>query len=258
MKPITLPYLNALALIAVLAINALANILPINGYNTGEVSAFYPSLFTPAGFTFSVWSVIYLLLIVFVLSQRKIKASDFFSSFSKWFLISCAANFTWILAWHYLLPEVSMIIMLALLFCLTKIFLLLQKEKFNALENFLIRLPFTFYFSWICVATIANFSAVLVFWHWDGGFLTPLQWTISLIVIATLLGLFISNRFREPAFLLITAWALFGIYSRWKSSEFNSISTAALICIAAIGAVFVYLSADVIRNGKIRNNLQRT
>jgi len=114
MKKSFLLYLNGLALLAVLTINALANILPINGYNTGQVSAFYPSLFTPAGFTFSVWSVIYVLLIVFTFSQKRILQHDFFPAFSKWFLISCAANFCWILAWHYLLPEISVLIMIVL------------------------------------------------------------------------------------------------------------------------------------------------
>ena len=67
----TLQIINVFALMLTLTINALANILPINGMNTGELSALYPSLFTPAGFTFSIWSVIYLLLIGFVIVQKR-------------------------------------------------------------------------------------------------------------------------------------------------------------------------------------------
>jgi hypothetical protein len=249
----TLSYLNGLGLFAVLVINALANILPINGYNTEEVSAFYPSLFTPAGFTFSVWSVIYLLLIVFTFSQARINKEQFFRSFSKWFLVSCVANFLWILVWHYLLPEISLIVMLVLLVCLTNIFLILQKQKLSSIDFFLIRLPFTFYFSWICVATIANISAVLVHWKWTGGFLTPEQWTICLVIIAALLGIFIAYRFREPAFLVITCWALFGIFSRWKASEHQIISTISLICISATIVYCIYLTVDIMKNGKTKN-----
>ena len=55
--------------IAMVAVNYLANALPLNGRRTGEVSDAYPSLFTPAGLTFSIWGVIYLLLALHVLYQ---------------------------------------------------------------------------------------------------------------------------------------------------------------------------------------------
>ena len=61
--------LNVLGFALVLTLNTLANALPINGMNTGEVSALYPNLFVPAGFTFSIWGIIYLLLLGFVIFQ---------------------------------------------------------------------------------------------------------------------------------------------------------------------------------------------
>ena len=45
-----------------IAVNAMANILPINGIDTGAVSDSYPNLFAPAGLTFSIWGVIYLVV----------------------------------------------------------------------------------------------------------------------------------------------------------------------------------------------------
>jgi hypothetical protein len=53
--------LNFITFALVLTVNALANILPINGLTTGEVSDSYINLFTPAGFTFSIWGLIYTL-----------------------------------------------------------------------------------------------------------------------------------------------------------------------------------------------------
>ncbi|MBL7872826.1 MAG: hypothetical protein JNM78_14510 [Cyclobacteriaceae bacterium] len=221
--------LNILALLGVLTINALANILPINGMNTGEISARYPSLFTPAGFTFSIWSVIYLLLIGFVLVQFSIQRKPYFTELSLWFLASCVFNMSWILVWHYQLIYASVLIMLSLLFSLTKIFLLLQKQELSTpKEKLFIILPFTFYLSWICVATIANISALLVSLSWDGGHLAPSVWTILMISVASLIGIFIAERYREPAFLLVLIWAFFGIYSKWNGTENQSISTTAL------------------------------
>ena len=178
---------NIVALAAVLTVNALANILPINGMNTGQISNLYPSLFTPAGFTFSIWSIIYLLLIAFVVGQFVIKDKPYFKELSLWFLLSCLANASWIFVWHYLFTTASVVVMLLLLYSLTRIFLLLQKNAMTRTEWFAIKLPFLFYLSWICVATIANISTLLISLNWHGGFLSEEYWTVTLIVIATLL-----------------------------------------------------------------------
>ena len=63
----TIKIINMVTFLAMVTVNALANILPINGVGTGEVSDFYANLFAPAGITFSIWGVIYLLLALFVL-----------------------------------------------------------------------------------------------------------------------------------------------------------------------------------------------
>lgn len=53
----------AVTYLIMVIVNALANILPINGIDTGAISDSYPNLFAPAGLTFSIWGVIYLLLL---------------------------------------------------------------------------------------------------------------------------------------------------------------------------------------------------
>lgn len=225
----TFQFTNIFALIATLTVNALANILPINGMNTGELSALYPSLFTPAGFTFSIWSVIYLLLLGFTIVQFTISQKPFFKELSLWFWLSCVANSTWILVWHYQFLFASLVIMLTLLYALVNIFLLIQKEThFTSLQKVFIQIPFVFYLSWICVATIANTSALLVSLSWQGGLLTPTTWTMTMISIASVLGIFIAERYSTPAFLLVLIWALFGIYSKWTGTENNSIAVTAL------------------------------
>lgn len=246
-----LTILNIVALIAVLTVNALANILPINGLNTGEVSDFYPNLFTPAGFTFSIWSIIYLMLIVFALYQFRIHTKPYFMELSLWFLLSCVANISWILAWHHLLIWASVVIMVLLLFSLIRIFLLLQPERLTWAEKFSIKLPFVLYFSWICVATIANISALLVSLGWEGSFLSPQVWAIILCIVATLLAIFIAIRFQEPAFLVVLMWALFGIYSKQINTPYQQIATIALMEIVILALVFSQLSVRFFRTRKI-------
>ena len=242
---------NIVALAAVLTVNALANILPINGMNTGQISNLYPSLFTPAGFTFSIWSIIYLLLIAFAVGQFVIKDKPYFKELSLWFLLSCLANASWILVWHYLFTAASVVVMLILLYSLTRIFLLLQSSEFTKTEWVLIKLPFLFYLSWICVATIANISTLLISLNWHGGFLTEEYWTVAMICIATLLGLYIAFTFKEPAFLLVLMWAFFGIYSRWAETDYELISNAARIAAITLAGVFGKLIVDSRKTSKV-------
>ena len=246
--------INILALLGVLSVNSLANILPINGMNTGEVSALYPSLFTPAGFTFSIWSVIYLLLIGFVIAQFSIQSKPYFTELSLWLLATCIFNMSWILVWHYQLVYASVLIMLLLLFSLTKIFLLIQQNKLTTWkEKFFIKLTFTFYLSWICVATIANISALLVSLAWEGGFLSPSSWTITMISVASLVGIFITERYRDPAFLLVLIWAFFGIYRKWSGTENNPIAIAALAELILLAILFIFFQLRI-KNTRLINN----
>ncbi len=238
MKAIHFSLLNVVGLIVVIVINTLAITLPINGMSTGAISDLYPSLFTPAGFTFSVWSAIYLLLITFSVYQFWLQREPYFTELSLWFLLSCVANASWILVWHHLFTLASVVVMLLLLFSLTRIFLLLQSQPMKGVGEFIcLKLPFLFYLSWICVATIANVSCLLLDWKWDGGFLSPEIWTVTMIAIAALLGLFIAYRFKEPAFLLVLMWAFFGIYSKRVNTDYQLIADAARIATVVLAVM---------------------
>lgn len=221
--------ISTLAFIAMLSVNALANVLPINGLNTGEVSALYPSLFTPTGLTFSIWSIIYLLLLGFVFIQWRKPDAYIFAEVSGLFWLSCFLNLAWILSWHYLQVSMSVTLMLLLLLTLTQLFLKVRKISLNKpVEKVFIRLPLTLYFAWICVATIANVSALFVSKGWEGAFLSASTWTIIMMTVASLLAIFITGKYRVPVFALVVSWALLGIFLRWNNSDQQGIAYAAL------------------------------
>ena len=58
-----------IAYIGMVIVNFLATSLPINNRSTGAISDAYPNLFAPAGLTFSIWGLIYLLLAGYVIYQ---------------------------------------------------------------------------------------------------------------------------------------------------------------------------------------------
>ena len=208
--------------LGVIAVNALANILPINGYNTGQVSAFYPNAFVPAGFTFSIWGVIYLLLLSYTigftyysLKQEQFpKVFAFIKRINHYFLLTCVFNMSWILAWHYLQIELSVVIMLLFLITLIQLFLKSNPMAgaLTTTQKFILQSPFIVYLGWISVATIANITALLVAYKWNGFGMTPVYWSAAMILIAIVLAVFMLLKFKAVPFALVVAWALWGIY----------------------------------------------
>ena len=233
-------------------VNALANILPINGLNTGEVSALYPSLFTPAGLTFSIWSIIYLLLFGFIILHWLKPDSFVLLEVSRLFWLSCILNVSWILAWHYLLTAISVTLMLLLLLTLLQLYLKIKKVAvLNRAERLLVKLPFTLYFAWISVATIANISAYLVSIGWEGGMISPVMWTFIMMGIAVILAGWISLRFKEPTYALVVVWALFGIFWRYQEEANASLSMVSLGYMLILLAWTVVVVIKIINSKKV-------
>jgi len=236
-----------MAWLFMITLNALANILPINGYNTGQISAFYPNYFVPAGFTFSIWGVIYLLLfsyntsVTIFLTRKKFEdhpAQEYIRKVNAFYWMTCLLNALWILCWHYLQVELSLLVMLFLLLILVRLFLSGRKgmPKFSLWLQTLLIAPFTIYLGWISVATIANVTALLVENNWKGGPLEPEIWSAVMITVAIVLALLMLLHFRIAGFPLTIAWALWGIRaSQGPGSELLlRISTAGVICLLVV------------------------
>ncbi len=212
-----------LLFVGVIAVNALANILPINGYNTGQISAFYPNAFVPAGFTFSIWGVIYLLLLSYTIGytyytikqQQFPKAFAFIERIHIYFLLTCVFNMAWIVAWHYLQIEISVLIMLLFLSTLIQLFLksTTMANALTSTQKFILQTPFIVYLGWISVATIANITALLVAYQWTAFGIAPVYWSAAMILIAIILAVLMVKKFKVVEFTLVVAWALWGIYN---------------------------------------------
>jgi len=211
----TLRILNLSGFILVITLNALANALPINGMTTGELSALYPNRFVPAGFTFGIWGVIYLALLGFIVFQFFQAGGKAVKSIGIWFFVSCAANASWILAWHYQWPLLALGLMLFLLISLIKTYLAVSPLEWPG--NWLAKVPFQLYLGWISVATIANATAVFVSYGWTGGPFSEVAWASIMVAAAAIAGLFFATRYKDVLYNGVLLWALYGIYARQAS-----------------------------------------
>ncbi|MEQ8927981.1 MAG: tryptophan-rich sensory protein [Fulvivirga sp.] len=210
MKLIYYRILNTVGLLVVIVTNYLANALPINGYSTGELSAFYPNLFVPAGITFSIWGIIYLLLIIFSVVQWKNSNDSVVKSLGWLFFINCLLNSGWIVVWHYRYVELSVLLMFGLLASLVGIYKRLSSLNYNsAFDKFIIKAPFNIYFGWICVATIANVTTLLV--HWEFNPTNPGHFAVAMILATQVLVYLVNQQKANIFFTATIIWALAGI-----------------------------------------------
>lgn len=239
--------------VAMIAVNVLANALPINGMNTGEVSDSYPNLFAPAGRTFAIWGVIYLLLGLYSLYQAGLFQSKdkpvngaLLNKIGIIFAVSSLLNTVWIFAWHYQMIPLSFVLLTLVLVCLILISQTIGREELSVKERFFIRLPFSIYFGWVTVATIANITTLLVSLNWNRFGISEVIWTVTVLCVGFIIGASTMIRNRDIGYGLVLIWAYFGIWTKHSSSgefagQYGLVIMTVLGCIAAFMLVEVYL-----------------
>ncbi|MFX1289182.1 MAG: hypothetical protein ACFFFY_11565, partial [Promethearchaeota archaeon] len=243
-----LQWLNLITFIAAVIINYLAISLPLGYGSTQQLSDDIPNLFVPAGLTFSIWGIIYILLGVFSVYQlRDIFKSEktempYLGKISYFFIISNLANFSWILLWHYKLIPLSLVAMLIILLSLLLIYIRLDigKTEVSRTVKIAVNAPFSVYLGWITVATIANVTAVLAdpfglfkLAPYDllAEILTIL--VIAVAVVITYLMLFLR---KDWVYSLVIVWAILGIFL--KKSGLIAITALVAVIIVIVGIIY--------------------
>lgn len=226
-------YLNLFLFTGMIVMNYLANSLPLNNHTTGQLSDSYPNLFVPAGVTFSIWGVIYLLLAAFCIVQFTGPNKAVTGNIGWLFAITCILNALWIVCWHYEKLPLSLIVMLGML--VTLIYINIQIRD---LPLGIIKASFGIYLGWICIATIANITALLVHYKWNGSGLSEETWAIIMISAGALIASITIYRINNPFIGLSVIWAFTGIIIK-RHDDFRSIVIASIIALSLVGLVTI-------------------
>ena len=246
--------LNILAYVLLVSVNALANLLPLNGLNTGEISDRFSIFFVPAGYVFSIWGVIYLALGAFVIYQAlpANRSNARMGRVDVFFLLSCAANIAWLYLWHYEQFPLTLLAMLTLLGTLLVIYngLEIGKRAATRIEYWLVHIPFSIYLGWVSVATIANVAQVLYFFGWDGLGIAPEMWTVTMLVVTAGLASIMAVSRADAAYLLVLIWAVTGIAIKQAETPIVAITAWAVTGFL----VFMLLIAFLQRRRWIRSS----
>lgn len=233
---------NGFFLVFTIVFNYLSNTGIFNGKTIANVSDQYHNLFTPAGYAFSIWGFIYILLIGFVFytgrslfTPSKNEGDEFVEKIGWWFVISCLANCAWIVTWLYGFTGISVLVLLIAFISL--LIILVKALKYNSTisQKWFINFPFQIYAGWVSVALIAAVSAWLTKIQWSAFEISEEKWTIVMIVIATMIHLLMTFKKNAPVFALVAVWALIAIAVANKEVSL-SIYNSALV---AAGIIFI-------------------
>ncbi|WP_432412577.1 tryptophan-rich sensory protein [Rasiella sp. SM2506] len=247
----TLQLANSIAFLVTIYFNYASSTGIFNDTTQANMSAKYQTLFTPAGYAFSIWGFIYLLLFSFVIYQSrslfvKVRDDGFVLKTGWWFVLSCMANSLWcyLFVSDYILA--SVVVIFFLLFCLLKIVLHNRMELDDKPISVIVFLwwPFVIYSGWLTVACIANVSTFLVKIDWDGFGLSPETWTVFMIGVATSVNLIVTWSRNMREFALVGAWALIAIaVANWETVDVVQISA-----LVAAGILVVSSSVHSFKN----------
>jgi benzodiazapine receptor len=238
-----LKWMNLLAFALTVLVNGLAGGTRIlGGKLTAEISDANPTLITPAGYVFSIWGVIYILLGIFVVFQALPVQSgkDYHGKIGWLFVLSSLLNIAWIFLWQFEYLSLSVVLMFLLLAALMAIYLRLNIGKSVAplREKLAVHVPFSVYLGWITIASIANVSVALVSVGWDGFGIAQETWAALIVIVALLITLLVIATRKDVAYGLVVIWALVGIAV--KQSGYSNIvmiaETSAIIIAIAVAA----------------------
>ncbi|WP_232818697.1 tryptophan-rich sensory protein [Exiguobacterium flavidum] len=212
-----------------------ANIL--DGGRTGRISDTIDTLFKPAGYVFSIWGLIYALLLVWLILQTipKFKENEISRKIGPWFFVSCLANGAWLAMFSMKWFPASLIVMFVLLLSLVVIYWKIDSTT----KNLRFKAPFSIYIGWVSVATIAN---VFLLMETSGndvllGF-GDAEWTMIMLGVGVALALLFMLGNNDPIYPLVFVWAYIGINA---ASDNGLVSTVALVSVIVLIAGYLLL-----------------
>lgn len=249
-------WINGLFLLVTLVINTLGALGKINGLSQKQISDMYITLITPSPATFSIWSVIYSLLITSVIVMIVKQDDSYYKSavaeITTLFRISCILNIAWIISFSYLQIELSVLFILG--FVITLCLICQKLIKIQDIKRWLLPLSFGMYTGWLFIATVVNIASALVKLKWKGFGLPDYFWASAILIIAIVLVILVLLKIRNAVFPLPIAWAYFGIHQFLKAPEGFKEEFGLLQNIAVVG-IAVLIGLAVIQFYKNRLSL---
>lgn len=240
MNSFKLAFSNLIMLILVFVFNFLTGTGKINGLSQADISAMFPTKITPAGFAFSIWGLIYTLVLITVLwmlyKHKDEEMSQVIHGVGWWFNISALANILWTITFSYLKVALSTLLIALLLISLVMI--LLNLSKLNLKLKSIFPIAFGLYAGWVMIATVVNIAASLVQIRWGGFGLSETMWANIILIVALAIVFFVTYRTTNVIIPLPVAWAYFAIFK----AEDSIVALVGVILLLGISIYQLYMN----------------
>jgi len=239
--------INVIAVLASIIFNSLVNIIPVNNITTGEVSHAYPNLFTPPGYVFAIWGVIYTLAIVFMIYQVRAnqREESYLQQIGILSLVGAIINVVWLVVFHYsytnqaLFPITTLLILgflVVLLFIYTRLRIGLSEVSVG--QKLGVHLHISVYLGWISLASIANIASTINVLAPGIPLDVQALWTALIIIVALVLTMLMLFLRRDFAYGLVVVWASLGIAMKQMAYP--------IIYFSALGTAIIVLAVIII------------
>lgn len=260
-------WINLVFYLGMVVVNGLSTFGKLNGGTTAEISKEFGSLITPVGWTFSIWGIIYALLLFMVIApfvKPDGQSAEIGKSLAIWFPVTCALNIIWILSWHGKQIFVSWVVMIALFMTLYITFnkitnggSLIGTEQSNMPMGLrLSTMGVSIYFGWICVALLANTMAMFVSLGLDGYGVMANVVTSAMLCIGAVLITLISMYSGNLAFTLAGIWGYVGILFRHISKTELDGQYMSIILVAFAGILIMAGGISIALSNKYFNTVK--
>lgn len=253
MNRLTKSWIGLILLIGTLVVNSFGAFGFFNGLSQRDLSDRYMTLITPAPSTFSIWSLIYALLIgaavVMIIKNKDPYYGQAIDKISYLFWLTSGLNMLWIICFSYTLIGISALVILA--FAITLTLLILQLSTIQMGKQWLLPAAFGMYTGWLLIATVVNISSWLVSINWQGFGLAAEYWGIIILMVAVAVTVVVTRVTKNAILPLPVAWGYFGIYQSLNAAEgfqgaYPSLAIAALVGIVLLlvmTGIQLYLNA---------------
>lgn len=237
--------LVVLATIGMIVINAIHPVFSPTGKNNGEISNQFQNFFTPAGYVFSIWGLIYLALIAFTIYQAlpSQRNNPRLAKIDILYAVSCVFNSAWLIVWQREWFALSLVVMVGILLSLVAIYVRLDdtRYKLEGREGWLVHWPFSMYLGWITVATVANATIVLQDLGWKGAGVPGPTWGAIMVCAAFVIVLAVTFPRKDRAYILVLVWATIGIAVKYKATLLMVATASSVAGVSLLTAAYYFL-----------------
>lgn len=179
----------------------------------------------PAGYAFTIWSVIYAGSVAYGIFQiaRRRKEDPLLVRIRPLTASAFLATSCWLVAARFNLTGLTVLCMLWLACSLLPVFMAFMRERreFTRIEQVAMVVPLSIYTGWVTVAIFADLAAFLFRHGALNVLLTPAWWTVVMVCVAGLIAARLTMKSASTPFALTICWALVAILVANVTREHN-------------------------------------